>query len=61
MLETPRSLSEYILIIFPRSSTHAKVVFREVMHSIELDFGKNPETSEENLPEQSEEPTANLT
>ena len=46
--------------IYPESSTHAKAVFREVLHPIELGFGNvdfwgqgNPENSEKNLKEQS--------
>ena len=27
--------------LYPGSSTHLKVVFREVLHPIELEFGKN--------------------
>ena len=28
-----------IIDIYPRSSTHIKVVFREVLHPIEVEFG----------------------
>ena len=54
--------------IYPGSSSHLKVVFREVLHSIELDFGNvdfwgvgRPENLEKNVSEQSKEPTTNLT
>ena len=54
--------------IYPGSFTHPKVVFREVMHPIKLEFGNvgfeesgKPENPEENLSERSKEPTTNLT
>ena len=53
-----------IIDIYPGSSTHAEVVFSEVLHPIELefvDFWGKPENPEKNLLEQSKEPTTNLT
>ena len=54
--------------IYPGSFTHPKVVFREVMDPIKLEFGnvdfeerRKPENVEENLSERSKEPTTNLT
>ena len=53
--------------IYPRSSTHTKVVFREVLHPIRLEFGNvdfwgEGETGEpeKNLSEQSKEPLTKL-
>ena len=50
--------------IYPGGSTHSKVVFREVLHPIELEFGMlifeergKPESSDKNFWGQSKEPT----
>ena len=57
-----------IIDICPGSSTHPKVVFKEALHPIELEFGNlvfeergKPENPEKNHLEQSKEPTTNLT
>ena len=60
-----------IIDIYTGSSTHPKVVFMEVLYSIELELNSiellifeergKPENLEENLSEQSKESTTNLT
>ena len=37
--KTPGTSKFIIIDIYPGGSTHPKVVFREVMHPIELEFG----------------------
>ena len=63
-----RTFTTIINDIYPGSFTYPKVVFREVMHPIKLEFGNvdfeergKPENPEENLSERSKEPTTNLT
>ena len=64
---TITGMKKTIIDIYPGSSTHPKVVFREVLHPIELEFGNvdfwgEGKTGEPGgkPPEKSKDPTTNL-